>query len=108
MKNALSIDLEDYYHVSAFRDSVGESQWGAQESRVERSTELLLQCLDDARHCKATFFVLASVASEYPHLVRRIAEQGHEIACHSLRHQIVYEMTPEAFRDDTRRAKAVI
>jgi len=107
MKNALSIDLEDYYHVSAFRNTVAEKDWGTQESRVERNTDVLLSFLDEAS-CKATFFILGSVASNFPHLVKRIAKEGHEVACHSLRHHVVYEMTTEEFRDDARRAKEVI
>jgi polysaccharide deacetylase family protein (PEP-CTERM system associated) len=107
MKNALTIDLEDYYHVSAFRDTVAEEQWGAQQSRVERNTDLLLTWLDDAG-CKATFFTLGWVAERHPNIIRRIAQEGHEVACHSLRHRIVYEMSPEEFREDTRRAKELL
>lgn len=107
MKNALTVDLEDYYHVSAFRDSLAQDQWDSQESRIERNTDLLLDLFDKAG-CKATFFTLGWVAKQHPHVVRRIAERGHEIACHSLRHRIVYEMSPEEFREDTLRAKELL
>lgn len=107
MQNALTVDLEDYYHVTAFRDNIAQSQWDVRQSRVERNTDLLLDLLDEAGW-KATFFTLGWVAEQHPHLVRRVAERGHEVACHSLRHRIVYEMTPEEFREDTRRAKQLL
>ena len=107
MKNALTIDLEDYYHVRAFREHMSAEQWGSQESRVERNTHLLLDALDEAG-CKATFFTLGWVAEQYPQLVRHVAERGHEVASHSLRHRIVYEMSREEFRDDTLTAKKLL
>ncbi len=107
MKNALTIDLEDYYHVSAFRDRVAPDQWNSRPSRVERNTHLLLDLLDEVG-CKATFFTLGWVAEQHPHVVRHVAERGHEVACHSLRHRVVYEMTPEEFRMDTQQAKQLL
>lgn len=107
MRNALTIDLEDYYHVSAFRHSVSQEQWNSRESRVERNTDLLLEWFDEAG-LKATFFTLGWVAEHNPSVIRRVVEQGHEIACHSLRHRIVYEMTPQEFREDTRQAKTLL
>src|SRR2546428_2373134 len=107
MKNALTIDLEDYYHVTAFRDSIASEQWHSQLSRVERNTAILLDLLDEAR-CKATFFTLGWVAEWHPEVVRSVAERGHEIACHSLRHRTVYEMKPAEFREDTSQAKKLL
>lgn len=107
MRNALSVDLEDYYHVSAYNQTVGQDQWSSQEDRVERNTDLLLQFFDEAG-CKATFFTLGWVVEQHPEIIRRLAEQGHEIACHSLRHRTVYEMSPGDFREDTRRAKELL
>src|SRR5258707_4228602 len=107
MRNALTVDLEDYYHVSAFRQSITEDQWSSQQDRVERNTDLLLQWFDEVG-CKATFFTLGCVAEQHPRLIRRLAEQGHEVACHSLRHRTLYEMSPEEFREDTRRAKKLL
>ena len=107
MRNALTVDLEDYYHVSAFNKDIAQEQWGLQEHRVERSTDLLLEWLSNAGH-KATFFTLGWVVEQHPQIIRRVAEQGHEIACHSLRHRTVYEMTPAEFREDTRRAKELL
>jgi len=107
MQNALTIDLEDYYHVSAFSRQMPVDQWGSVTSRIERNTELLLDLLDSAR-CKATFFTLGWVAEQHPGVVRRVAERGHEIACHSLRHRTVYEMTHKEFHDDTLQAKTLL
>ncbi len=107
MKNALTIDLEDYYHVSAFRESIAPGQWVSQRSRIQHNTDLLLSWLDEAG-CKATFFTLGWVAEQHPQVVRNVAQNGHEIACHSLRHRTVYEMTPDEFHEDTRRAKQLL
>lgn len=107
MRNALTVDLEDYYHVSAFSKNITQEQWGLQEDRVERSTDLLLEWFAHAGY-KATFFTLGWVAEQHPQIIRRVAEQGHEVACHSLRHRTVYEMTPLEFREDTRRAKQIL
>jgi len=107
MRNALTVDLEDYYQVSAFNKEIGEEQWGLQEDRVERSTDVLLECFAETQH-KATFFTLAWVAEQHPQIIDRIVKQGHEIACHSLRHRTVYKMSPREFRDDTRRAKDLL
>ena len=107
MQNALTIDLEDYYQVSAFNNSVAPSAWSKQESRVERNTDILLEMLDEAGH-KATFFTLGWVAEHHPALIRKVAQNGHEIACHSLRHRTVYNMSPAEFREDTRAAKNLL
>jgi polysaccharide deacetylase family protein (PEP-CTERM system associated) len=107
MKNALTIDLEDYYHVTAFADTIVSGQWCAQQSRVERNTEFLLDLLEEA-NCKATFFVLGHVAEGHPRLVRQVAHRGHEVACHSLQHRSVFTMTRSEFREDTRQAKQLL
>jgi polysaccharide deacetylase family protein (PEP-CTERM system associated) len=105
--NAMTIDVEDYFHVSAFDGVVPRSSWATLECRVERNTDRLLEIFD--RHgIKATFFVLGWVAERYPALVRRIAAAGHEIASHGFAHRLVYDLTPSTFRDDVRRSKAVI
>jgi polysaccharide deacetylase family protein (PEP-CTERM system associated) len=107
MKNALTIDLEDYFHVSAFADLVDQENWHSQVSRIEANTNKVLDLLD-IHGRRATFFTLAWVAKQHPHLVKKIADQGHEIACHSLRHQKVFAMRPEEFREDCRRAKELL
>ena len=105
--NAMTIDVEDYFHVSAFSDVVASSAWGGFESRVCRNTERLLDILSEA-DVRATFFVLGWVAERHPQLVRRIAASGHELASHSHDHGLVYDKTPETFRADLRQAKAAI
>lgn len=105
--NAMTIDVEDYFHVSAFDGVVPRSQWDRLESRVCANTERLLDVF--AEHgVRATFFVLGWVAERHPALVARIAAGGHEIASHGYGHRLVYDQTPSAFRSDVRRAKAVL
>ena len=105
--NAMTVDVEDYFHVSIFDGLVPKSEWESLPSRVEPNTERLLQIFAEA-NVTATFFVLGWVAERHPNLVRRIAEAGHEIASHSYAHRLVYDMTPAAFRDDIRRSKDVL
>lgn len=107
MRNALTIDLEDYYHVTAFRDHVSAEDWKSRESRLQATTEQVLQLLS-AGGCRATFFVLGWVAEHYPQVVSRVAHCGHEIACHSYQHRLLYEMSPREFREDTYRAKSLL
>jgi len=105
--NAMTIDVEDYFHVSAFEGSVQRSSWDSLESRVVRNTDRLLELFARA-NVHATFFVLGWVAERYPQLVRRIAEAGHELASHGFGHQLIYNQSPAEFREDLRRSRAVI
>ena len=104
--NALSIDVEEYYHATIYQEAVGGATVGL-ASRVQRSTDRVLALLA-AAGVKATFFVLGEVAAAHPRLVRAITGQGHELACHDYHHSLVFERTPAAFRADIRRAKAVL
>ena len=103
----ISVDVEDYFHVEAFAGVISSDAWDSYESRVERNTERILDLLDDAR-TSGTFFILGWVAERFPALVRRIVERGHEPACHSYWHRLIYKLTPTEFRDDTQRAKDAI
>ena len=105
--NAMTIDVEDYFHVSVFDGVVPRHQWDGLESRVCANTERILEILDE-RDVRATFFILGWVAERFPDLVRRIAWAGHEIASHGYAHRLVYDQTPTAFREDVRRAKALL
>jgi len=105
--NAMTVDVEDYFHVSAFDAVVSRAGWDGFESRVARNTEVLLE-LFATGNVRATFFVLGWVAERFPALVRRIAAAGHEVASHGYHHQLLYMLTPDQFRDDIRRAKAAI
>jgi polysaccharide deacetylase family protein (PEP-CTERM system associated) len=105
--NALTVDVEDYFHVAAFRRLVPYSEWDHMESRVERNTHTVLELLEEF-HLHGTFFVLGWVAERYPSVVRAIQAAGHELGCHSYAHRLVYELTPDEFRADTRRALCAI
>lgn len=84
--NAMTIDVEDYFHVSAFEHRFDRSQWDQQECRLERNMETILGLLDQYR-IKATFFTLGWVAERYPAVIRSLVESGHELACHSYWHK---------------------
>ena len=105
--NAMSVDVEDYYQVSAFDRVVDRSSWEGRESRVVANTHRLLDLFDEAE-TRATFFVLGWIAERHPELVRSIVSRGHELASHGYGHELIYNLTPEQFRDDVRRAKAVL
>lgn len=102
--NALTIDVEDYFHVAALSGAISRDSWTLRESRVEANTERLLTILA-ARNVHATFFVLGWLAERQPQLVRRIAAAGHEVGCHGYSHQLVYRQSPKEFREETARAK---
>lgn len=105
--NAISVDVEDYFHASAFDRVVPRASWDEYESRVEANTHRLLDLFDEQK-VRGTFFVLGWVAKKFPSLVRDIASRGHELASHGFHHQLVYMLTPAQFRDDIRRAKVAI
>lgn len=105
--NAMTVDVEDYFHVSAFENVIPSSSWGERVSRVERNTYRLLELMEN-KQIKGTYFVLGWVADRYPHLVRDIAAQGHEIACHGYSHKLIYNQTPNVFREETLRSKALL
>lgn len=105
--NAMSVDVEDYYHVSAFDRVVPKNEWSQLESRVVANTELLLDTFGDAG-VKATFFFLGCVAERFPALVRRVADAGHEVASHGYHHQLIYWLPPRLFREDVRSAKRLL
>ena len=105
--NLLTIDVEDYFQVSAFEKISPIASWDARECRVERNTDRILELLA-AHEQTATFFVLGWIARRYPALVRRLAGAGHEIASHGFNHQRVYNMPRAAFREDVRGSKALL
>ena len=105
--NALTIDVEDYFQVSAFDGHVDRSAWEKMPSRIERNVDLLLQLLDE-RRARATFFTLGWVAERYPSLIRRIVHQGHEVASHGYGHRRASELDHTAFSHDIRHAKRLL
>jgi len=105
--NAMTVDVEDYFHVSVFDGIVPRAEWARMESRVERNSERLLDIFDEFG-VRSTFFVLGWVAERYPTLVQTIARRGHEVASHGYAHRLIYDQTPAAFADDVRRAKQIL
>jgi polysaccharide deacetylase family protein (PEP-CTERM system associated) len=124
MLNALTIDVEDYFQVHAFSNVIRFEDWGNYECRIERNIDRLLEVLNSVRspqhlvahslnnsltqRVKATFFVLGWIAERYPDLVQRIQKEGHEIACHGYAHKLVYTQSEDEFRQDIRKAKAIL
>jgi len=105
--NALTIDVEDYFHVAALAPHIHRDSWTSRESRVVGNTQRLLTIFEQF-DVRGTFFVLGWVAEQYPQLVRDIAVRGHEIACHGFSHRLVYEQSPEEFYAETLRAKSLL
>ena len=105
--NALTIDVEDYFQVSAFAPHIARSEWDERECRVERNVERILALLADA-NATATFFTLGWIAERYPDLLRRIADAGHELASHGQSHERASEQSRNEFLADIRLAKAII
>jgi polysaccharide deacetylase family protein (PEP-CTERM system associated) len=106
-RNAFTIDVEDYFQVSAFAPHIARSEWPMRECRVERNVDCILGMLDE-HDTKATFFTLGWIAERYPELIRRIATAGHEIASHGYGHERASDQTPEAFYSDINIAKLIL
>jgi polysaccharide deacetylase family protein (PEP-CTERM system associated) len=107
MRNALTIDVEDYFHVSAFASHVAREDWDRLPCRVERNVDAILAMLAE-RGTRATYFMLGWVAERYPALVRRIVDEGHELASHGYAHRRATEQNREEFREDVTRAKRLL
>jgi len=105
--NALTIDVEDYFQVSAFAPYIRRTDWDSRECRVEHNVDRILALLA-ARDTKATFFTLGWIAERYPQLVRRIVAQGHELASHGYGHERASDLSEAAFRDDVTKAKSIL
>ena len=105
--NAMSVDVEDYFQVSAFEKCTDKSQWDKFESRVEHNTNRILDLFEDAE-VKATFFILGWVAERYPEIVKRITNDGHEVASHGYEHIRVTNQTPDEFRSDVIKTKKIL
>lgn len=105
--NALTIDVEDYFQVSAFAPHIDRADWDSCECRVERNVARILAMLEE-HGVKATFFTLGWIAERYPGVVRDIVAGGHELASHGYGHQRASDLTPDAFSEDIRSAKALL
>ncbi len=107
INNAMTVDVEDYYQVSAFENHIKRKHWGDMQSRVEQNTDRILAMFDD-HEVKATFFTLGCIAERYPALVKRIVDAGHEVASHGYSHVRVISQTRQQFREDVKKTKAIL
>ncbi len=107
LSNALTIDVEDYFQVSAFAPYIRRDEWDARECRIERNVDRILALLAE-RKVHATFFTLGWIAERYPQLVRRIVASGHELASHGYGHERASDLTLAAFNADITRAKGIL
>ncbi|MDP4546409.1 XrtA system polysaccharide deacetylase [Marinobacter sp. MDS2] len=107
IQNALTIDVEDYFQVAALAEAVDYDDWASMEYRVEANTDRILSLFDEAG-VKGTFFTLGWVAERSPEMVKRIAAAGHEVASHGYSHQLIYNQTPDVFREETIRSKKIL
>lgn len=107
IRNALSVDVEDWFQVGAFETSIDRADWDGCIRRVERNTDAVLALFDEAG-VKATFFTLGWVAERHPALMRRIVEAGHELASHGYDHERVFRMTPDQFRADLKKTRDLL
>jgi polysaccharide deacetylase family protein (PEP-CTERM system associated) len=105
--NAMTIDVEDYFQVSAFAPHIPRSEWNERECRVEKNVHLILEMLSQAQ-TKATFFTLGWIADRYPGLIREVISEGHELASHGYAHERASEQSPAAFLADIHLAKIVL
>lgn len=105
--NALSVDVEDWFQVGAFEKVIARGDWDGLEQRVEANTQGVLELFGEAG-VKGTFFTLGWVAARYPSLIRRMVDEGHEVASHGWDHQRVFTFTPDQFRADLARARAAL
>ncbi len=107
LSNALTIDVEDYFQVSAFAPHIPRSDWPIRECRIERNIDCILAMLDE-HETKATFFTLGWVAERYPDIVRLIVDNGHELASHGYGHERVSDQSPDSFFADINVAKLIL
>jgi polysaccharide deacetylase family protein (PEP-CTERM system associated) len=107
MRNALSVDVEDWFQVGAFERVIDRADWDSLPRRVERNSDAVLRLFDEAG-VKGTFFTLGWVAERHPALIRRIVDAGHEIASHGWDHARVFTLDANSFRADLRRARGAI
>jgi polysaccharide deacetylase family protein (PEP-CTERM system associated) len=105
--NALTIDVEDYFQVSAFAPYIKRTEWNTRECRVERNVNRILDLLAE-QQTQATFFTLGWIAERYPELVRRIAREGHEVASHGYGHERVSDLTETEFFSDIYLSKSIL
>jgi polysaccharide deacetylase family protein (PEP-CTERM system associated) len=107
MVNAITVDVEEYFHATEVQNALGPQNWSSYPSKVQRQVRNTLDVFRNHK-VKGTFFILGWVAERFPSLVREVSDEGHEIACHSYAHRLVYDLSPSEFRSDTLRATRAI
>ncbi|MFQ5686364.1 MAG: XrtA system polysaccharide deacetylase [Candidatus Scalindua sp.] len=107
IRNALTVDVEDYYQVSAFENHIPRDKWDKYPTRIEKNIEKILSLFSEY-NISATFFVLGWIAERNPEIVRRIAESGHEIASHGYSHVRITQQTPKEFQEDIVKTKNIL
>lgn len=106
-KHAMTVDVEDYFHVSAFEKNISRDDWHQLPMRVEKNTYRLLE-LFEQHNAKSTFFTLGWVAEKCPALIKAIVEQGHELASHGYNHQRAVAMNSAQFKEDVYKSKSLL
>jgi polysaccharide deacetylase family protein (PEP-CTERM system associated) len=107
VRNAFTVDVEDYFQVSAFAPHIKRSEWNTRDCRVERNVDLILSMLDK-HNTKATFFTLGWIAERYPKLILKIADAGHEVASHGYGHERASDLSQDSFLKDITVAKRIL
>ncbi len=107
VRNAFTVDVEEYFQVEAFSDFIGKQDWDKYPTRVEGQTDRLLEILASFQ-VRGTFFILGWLAERYPALIKNIHDAGHEIASHGFDHRMISHMTPDEFREDIRKTKGIL
>lgn len=107
MLNAISVDVEEYFHATNLDPYVGRSRWDRMPSRAEASLDATLEVFEKTE-TRGTFFVLGDFARRNPHLIRRLADAGHEVASHGFNHELAYTLSPQQFYEDVRRTKELL
>ncbi len=105
--NALTVDVEDYFQVSAFEHLVPKESWDSYDCRIPKNVDRVLQLFSDA-NAKATFFALGWVASRLPAVIRRIVDEGHELASHGMNHTRIWAQSSDEFRNDVAASKKLL
>lgn len=107
VKNILTVDVEDWFHICGVSDLIPRKSWPGLESRIVENTRRLLEIIEKTK-IRATFFVLGFIAKEHPELIKEIFKSGHEIATHGYAHRRVYTMNPDTFRKDLKKSVEII
>ena len=107
IKNAMTVDVEDYFQVGAFENDIKRADWESFECRVERNMDVILKMFDD-HSVKATFFTLGWIAKRYPDIVRQIVDNGHEIASHGMNHERVNDLNRSEFLQDAQSSRKLL